>query len=218
MKMAANSLELRVLLRSLNKVFNSMTLRQCTFLHQIFTKEQADECLASFMESFFENDKFKGLLEKSADKSKEAQELLYKTAEENMRNLINRALARNVRIQNEFRRQFIVQHPLSQQLTAEQDAQTTAKVKQRQAEKLDLQQALSNTASETVEDLFQSAANNYARSNSGEQRTELVNEKKESSLRRSWRKFFRRVDGTNEQQKKDKPGLFSRLRRSLNLR
>ncbi|XP_062576587.1 uncharacterized protein LOC134238443 [Saccostrea cucullata] len=119
----------------LRDVFISVSRRR-TAIEQIIAKEQANELAAAFMESFEKRAKFTKRF--YLDGRREPQEILYKAAEENLKDLIIRTTSNPCTF--EGKPLFLLKHPMCLLRTPELDKRMNTRLKQLRAEKLEMQQ------------------------------------------------------------------------------
>ncbi|XP_062617917.1 uncharacterized protein LOC134279522 isoform X2 [Saccostrea cucullata] len=184
--------------------------RRRTAIDQIITKEQANELADAFMESFEKRAKFTKRF--YLDGRREPQEILYKAAEENLKELIIRTTSNPSTF--EGKPLFLLKHPMCQLRTPQLDKRMCSRMRQLRAEKLEMQQDLYDTASEIIRDLCQCADTNI-RLNSYKELEDFFSKEKgdPKPTKKGWRKYFCRVHATKQQQKKKNSRWLIRLRR-----
>ncbi|XP_062621220.1 uncharacterized protein LOC134282848 isoform X2 [Saccostrea cucullata] len=142
----------------LDEAFDTVT-RHCIAIEHGVAYEQAHTLANAFMAAFDERVELTGKF--YIDMKRETQELLYKAAEENVKDLIIRATTQWSPSQE--KEQHNVVSTVDLQCSAELDKRMRAHIEQIKAEKLAMQQIMEKAASEVVGDLFSCAANNASK-------------------------------------------------------
>ncbi|XP_061187198.1 uncharacterized protein LOC133195369 [Saccostrea echinata] len=139
----------------LDDVFDTVT-RQCIAIEHSVANEQAHALADAYMAAFDERVVFTRKF--YMDQRRKTQELLYRAAQENVKDLIIRATAQCNPSRD--KEQLHAVYPVELLPSTDFDARMRAQMEQINAEKLAMQQIMHKPASEIVEDLFSCAADN----------------------------------------------------------
>ncbi|XP_061178141.1 uncharacterized protein LOC133186817 [Saccostrea echinata] len=197
----------------LDNVFDTVT-RQCIAIEHSVANEQAHALAEAFMAAFDERVVFTRKF--YMDQRRETQELLYRAAQENVKDLIIRATAQCNPSQDKEKLDAV--YPLDFLRSADLDARMRAHVEQINAEKLAMKQIMYKTASEIVEDLFSCAANNASVQNVLETGVTYEEEVDSELPVRGWRRFLCCAKTNKLKKKNKKSGLLDGLRRLFSRR